>query len=79
VSKIQDRLRVRASATAMGACLPESTLDGLAADLLDECERALRELADTIPTDARAYAIGPRAAAAHKQAREVLAKLEGAK
>jgi hypothetical protein len=47
------------------------------ADALDAMEAALRDLADTIPTDARAYAIGPVAAAAHKQAREVLAKLEG--
>lgn len=48
-----------------------------AADALDAAEKALADLADTIPADAPAYAIGPKAAAAQKQARAALAKLRG--
>jgi hypothetical protein len=76
MSKLSERLRVRANFHARRA--PAAARDMKeSADALDAMEAALRDLADTIPTDARAYAIGPVAAAAHKQAREVLAKLEG--
>lgn len=82
MGKLQDDLRAMRPLSAYEGPISQLEADEAAleqaADALDAMEAALRELADTIPNDAPAYAIGPKAAAAHRNARAALAKLEGA-